>query len=331
MAGTTRRFSSWFRYAHPHAPDADADVVRLLLRRIDTCAPFARPPLVCLSGSGRLPVASTAPTQRPRFLLFTSSSPGPRLAQSRSPTHAGRPLPSFRHPVQGMCVHVFIRRRIILMRLSVELICAGASGSFGSRARVRVVSLHGRSEPRTMARPASRERERKSSTLRTGDSYTPRPHPVPPSASCGPAGFTIFPYMQIPVVSSSARRTVFLGADFEQYDAEFGVRSPSRLVPRRTHAPGSGSCGGAGAGVHRALPTFVHLAFIPTMYRLRLPARPSHAMLPPQLSPPSTNPARSWPRIMIPPSPFSSLPSLLCLCLSARVSVDARLTLVVHE
>jgi hypothetical protein len=95
-------------------------------------------------------------------------------------------------------------------------------------------------------------------------------------------------------MSSSARRTVFLGADFVQYDAESGVRFPPRLVSRRTPAPGSGSCGGAGAGAHRALPTLAHHAFITTLYRLRLPARPSHAMLPPRLSP-STNPAPSRP------------------------------------
>ncbi|KAJ6491478.1 hypothetical protein DFH09DRAFT_370414 [Mycena vulgaris] len=83
--------------------------------------------------------------------------------------------------------------------------------------------------------------------------------------------------------------------------AEFGVRSPSRLVARRTHAPGSGSFGGAGADVHRALPTLVHHAFIPTMYRLRLPACPSHAMLLPQLSP-SINAAPSRPRIAILPT-----------------------------
>ncbi|KAJ6565502.1 hypothetical protein DFH09DRAFT_466914 [Mycena vulgaris] len=83
--------------------------------------------------------------------------------------------------------------------------------------------------------------------------------------------------------------------------AEFGVRSPSRLVARRTHAPGSGSFGGAGADVHRALPTLVHHAFIPTMYRLRLPVCPSHAMLLPQLSP-SINAAPSRPRIVILPT-----------------------------
>ncbi|KAJ7849209.1 hypothetical protein B0H14DRAFT_3452582 [Mycena olivaceomarginata] len=38
------------------------------------------------SGSGHLPVASIAPTQRLRFIL-TSSSPGPHVAESRSPIH----------------------------------------------------------------------------------------------------------------------------------------------------------------------------------------------------------------------------------------------------
>jgi hypothetical protein len=36
------------------------------------------------SGSGRLPIASIAQTQRLRFLLLTSS-PGPYVAESRSP------------------------------------------------------------------------------------------------------------------------------------------------------------------------------------------------------------------------------------------------------
>ncbi|KAJ7926451.1 hypothetical protein B0H13DRAFT_1083927 [Mycena leptocephala] len=62
----------------------DADVVCLLLRRTDTCAPFARL-LSPVRLSGRLPVASTAPTQRPHFLLFISFSPGLRVAQSHSP------------------------------------------------------------------------------------------------------------------------------------------------------------------------------------------------------------------------------------------------------
>jgi hypothetical protein len=75
---------------------------------------------------------------------------------------------------------------------------------------------------------------------------------------------------------SSARRTVFLGAGFVQTYAEFGVRSPSRLVARRTHVPGSGSCGGAGAAVQRALPTLVHLRIHPYHVLPRTP-RPSLA------------------------------------------------------
>ncbi|KAJ7718991.1 hypothetical protein B0H14DRAFT_3521462 [Mycena olivaceomarginata] len=56
----------------------------------------------------------------------------------------------------------------------------------------------------------------------------------------------------------------------------------------------------------------------------RLPAHPSHAMLPPQLSPPSSNSARSRPRIGIPPTapPISLHLPHLCLCLSARVSLE---------
>ncbi|KAJ7926450.1 hypothetical protein B0H13DRAFT_1972680, partial [Mycena leptocephala] len=75
---------------------------------------------------------------------------------------------------------------------------------------------------------------------------------------------------------SSARRTVLLGAGFVQTYAEFGVRSPSRLVARRTHVPGSGSCGGAGAAVQRALPTLVHPRIHPYHVLPRTP-RPSLA------------------------------------------------------
>jgi hypothetical protein len=96
--------------------DADADVVCLLLRRTDACAPFSclLPP-VRLSGSGRLHRANAAPAPTSSFL------PPPRLYPRRpvafTDTHAGRPLPSLCHPVRGMYVHVFIRGRIILTRL----------------------------------------------------------------------------------------------------------------------------------------------------------------------------------------------------------------------
>jgi hypothetical protein len=83
----------------------------------------------------------------------------------------------------------------------------------------------------------------------------------------------------------------------------YGVRSPSRLVARRTHAP-SGSCGGAGAGVPRALPRHAPAAAFAAVHQSRA------------LTTPNRHPAGRIIR-------FSSLPSLLCLCLSARVSVVA--------
>ncbi|KAJ7347277.1 hypothetical protein DFH08DRAFT_809037 [Mycena albidolilacea] len=97
-------------------------------------------------------------------------------------------------------------------------------------------------------------------------------------------------------MSSLAWCTVFLGTNFVQYNTESGVRFPSILVPPRTPAPGSGSCGGAGAGIHQALLTLVHHPFIATLYHLRLSACPSHAMLPPQLSP-SAIPVPSRPEL----------------------------------
>ncbi|KAJ6606697.1 hypothetical protein B0H10DRAFT_582770 [Mycena sp. CBHHK59/15] len=103
MAGTTRRFSSWEK-------------------RTDACAPFARllPP-VRLSGSGRLSVASTAPTQRPHALpsLYLLLVWTPRHPVVFTDTHAGRPLPSLRHLVR---------------------VCAGAFGSSSSPARARVTA-----------------------------------------------------------------------------------------------------------------------------------------------------------------------------------------------
>jgi hypothetical protein len=86
--------------------------------------------------------------------------------------------------------------------------------------------------------------------------------------------------------SSSARHTVFLGADFAQYVRRVWC---AVLVKTCGVEPTSGSCRGAGAGVHRALPTLIHH---------------SHAMLPPQLSP-STNPVPSRPRIVILPAALS--------------------------
>ncbi|KAF8207382.1 hypothetical protein K438DRAFT_1930923 [Mycena galopus ATCC 62051] len=100
------------------------------------------------------------------------------------------------------------------------------------------------------------------------------PAPVPPSVSCGPAGFSIFPYMQILVMSFSARHPVFLGANFAQY-------TPRLSLAR--HAPAA-----AFAAVHQ-----------------------THAR-----TAPNHHPADRAVR-------YSSLPSLLCLCLSARVSVLA--------
>jgi hypothetical protein len=86
-------------------------------------------------------------------------------------------------------------------------------------------------------------------------------------------------------VSLQARRAV----QHRRRATERGILRSSAAVPT------------AQEHVHRALPTLVHHAYIPTMYRLKLPARPSHAMLPPQLSP-STNPV---PRIVILPAALS--------------------------
>jgi hypothetical protein len=82
--GDSRHGKSMYTLTHP---DVDADVVCLPLRRTDACAPFSclLPP-VRLSGSGCLPVASTAPTQRPHTLppLYPLLA-WTRVAQSLSP------------------------------------------------------------------------------------------------------------------------------------------------------------------------------------------------------------------------------------------------------
>ncbi|KAJ7872510.1 hypothetical protein B0H14DRAFT_177094 [Mycena olivaceomarginata] len=189
-------------------------------------APTPAPPTLVFF-SGRFPVASIAPTQRLHFLLFTSSSPGPRSRPiAFTDTHTGRPLPSLRHPVR-------------------DLICGRVFGSSGSQAGARVILPH--SPQRAQDDGTAHEPRAGVLAVDARDGglvhYTPDP-----ALRVLPAGFPIITlYMQIPGMSSSARRTVFLGADFAQYDAESSVWSPSRLVPRQTHAPASGSFGGASA------------------------------------------------------------------------------------
>ncbi|KAJ7705881.1 hypothetical protein B0H14DRAFT_731324 [Mycena olivaceomarginata] len=154
-------------------------------------APTPAPLSLVFHWSAFLVVAASrspaAPTQRPHFLLFTPSSPGPRVAESRSP---------IRTPV-APCPRPTIRSEVL------DLICARAFGSSSSRARARVVSPH---------RPQRAQDDGTTHEPRAGALAVDAPDrglvhypstPVPPSASCGPAGFPILPYKQIPVMSSS--------------------------------------------------------------------------------------------------------------------------------
>ncbi|KAJ7858014.1 hypothetical protein B0H14DRAFT_3636751 [Mycena olivaceomarginata] len=141
------------------------------------CSPLPRWP-----PPGRLYRANATPALPPLYLLFWT----PWRLVVFTDTHAGRPLPSLRHSVR-------------------DLVCAEAVGSSSYRAGGRI--------------PASCELRAGALAVDAPDEglvHRP-PAPVPPSAFCRPAGFPILPCMQIPVMSSSARRTVFLGADFAQY------------------------------------------------------------------------------------------------------------------
>jgi hypothetical protein len=123
-------------------------------------------------------------------------------------------------------------------------------------------------------------------------------------------------------MSSSARPNVLLCADFAQYNAEFGVRSPSRLVARRTHAP-------AVAVEAQAHIKLSRLSYI-SHSSLQCTASDSRPVPPTPcsrrsfaavhqsrtLAAPNHDPADRTTR-------FSSPPSLLCLFLSAQVSVLA--------
>ncbi|KAJ7839358.1 hypothetical protein B0H14DRAFT_1069682 [Mycena olivaceomarginata] len=129
--------------------------------------------------------------------------------------------------------------------------------------------------------------------------------------------------MQISGMSSSARPTVFLGADFAQYDAKFGVQSPLRLVSRRTHALGSGSFGGAGCNeLSNSCTSPIPPCHVPPQTLRPSLARhaPAAAFATVHQSRPLRVPNR-YPANRT--THFSSPPSLWCLCLSARVSVPA--------
>ncbi|KAJ7358170.1 hypothetical protein DFH08DRAFT_1075387 [Mycena albidolilacea] len=134
---------------------------------------------------GRLPVASIAPTQRLRFLLFTSS-PGPRVAESRSPIHTS----------VAPCPRSAIRSE------------RAQDDGMAQEPRAGALAVDAPDGGRVHCPPA----------------------PVPPSASCGPAGFSILPYMRIPAMSSRARRAALLGADFAQSYTDGSCRGPETLV-----------------------------------------------------------------------------------------------------
>ncbi|KAJ7314926.1 hypothetical protein DFH08DRAFT_424078 [Mycena albidolilacea] len=119
-----------------------------------------------------------------------------------------------------------------------------------------------------MAWPTSRAREHQPSTLRRGTRTLPaRPRCLPPRSAD-----------QLASLSSHARR--FRSCPLQRGVLSFWaptLRNTTQSLVCRvgpTLPAVVYSCGGAGAGAHRAPPTFVHLAFIFTMYRLRLPARP---------------------------------------------------------
>jgi hypothetical protein len=149
-----------------------------------------------------------------------------------------------------------------------------------------------------MARGTARKlRAANGSTRRRRSGRGTRTLPARPGASASfrPAGFPILLYMQIRGALSSWASTL------RNTHVEFGVRSPSRLVPCRTHVPGSGSCGGA--GVHRAPDSLTSYSSPPVP---RTPfSRRSFRRRPPI--------PRSRPRIVMSPialSRFSSLPTL---------------------